>query len=104
MKTTTDKKSTAPEVRHHIDRRADQVADILSSGDPDEALDTNQTARLLGVSTQWLEICRHRGEGPTFTRLSPRMIRYVRRDVVAWLKARAHACTSEYADRARKSA
>jgi predicted DNA-binding transcriptional regulator AlpA len=86
--------------RYHIDRRAAVVADLLINGDPDEALNTRDAARLLGVSTQFLEIGRGRGTGPKFTRLSPRMIRYLRGDLVAWLRERAHSCTSEY----RKSA
>jgi len=92
----TGKASTAT-VRHHIDRRAQSTADTVSHGDPDEAFDTNETARLIHVSTQWLEIGRHKGYGPPFSRISRRMIRYRRRDIVDWLKARAHACTSEYA-------
>jgi hypothetical protein len=82
--------------RFNIDKRADQVAAFATDGDPDEALDTYQTAQLLGVSHQWLEIRRAKGGGPKFTRVAPRMVRYVRRDIVNWLNKRKHESTAEY--------
>ena len=60
--------------RHHLDRRADAIADAL--GDNDDLLSTRAVAELLGVSTQWLEIGRGKNYGPSFVRISPRMIRY----------------------------
>lgn len=83
--------------RHHVDRRAGQLAESLIAAD--EALSTAEAARLLGCSVQWLEIGRSRGYGPKFTRLSPRMVRYLRSDLIAWLRQRAHQCTAEYCRR-----
>ena len=83
---------------HHLDKRA---ADIAAQGEGplDDLLDTPAIARWLGVSTQWLEIGRYRGYGPTYLRLSPRRVRFRRRDVLAWLEARAHQATAEYSRR-----
>jgi predicted DNA-binding transcriptional regulator AlpA len=82
--------------KHYIDKRADVVIDA-SKGDGDELLHTKETAKWLGVSTQWLEIGRSRGYGPTYTRVSARTVRYKRSDVLAWLETRKHQCTKEYA-------
>jgi predicted DNA-binding transcriptional regulator AlpA len=83
----------------HLDRRAADLAAQLLTGtaDPDQLLDTKQTAKLLGLSDQWVEIGRHRGYGPRYIKLSSRRIRYRRQDIIAWLDERAHASTSEYA-------
>ena len=80
---------------HHIDKRADKIA--AAAGDDDELLSTNQMAHWLGVSTQWLEIGRHRGYGPPFERLGPKLIRYRRGEARKWLDQRSHVCTKEYA-------
>ncbi len=80
--------------RHHLDRRADAIADAL--GDNDDLLSTRAVAELLGVSTQWLEIGRGKNYGPSFVRISPRMIRYRVRDLLAWLDERTHRSTAEY--------
>jgi hypothetical protein len=81
---------------HHIDRRAGRIAEE-EEGRDDEVLSTAQVADWLGVSPQWLEIGRGKNYGPQFTRISARVIRYRRADVVAWLKARSHKSTAEYA-------
>ena len=80
---------------HHIDRRANSIT-AVDIGADDELLSTRQVADWLGISTQWLEIGRSRGYGPKFKKLSSRYVRYQRSDVLAWLKSRTHACTSEY--------
>jgi hypothetical protein len=85
--------------KHHLDRRANKLA-AANNGDADDLLSTCELAAWLEVSEQFLEIGRHRGYGPRFVRLGPRRIRYRRADVVAWLKTRTHASTSEYALRA----
>jgi len=83
--------------RHHLDRRAEAIAaDPIADGPPDQLLSTKEVAAWLGVSIQFLEIGRHRGYGPRFTRLGPRMIRYRRADVLHWLGTRTHASTAEY--------
>lgn len=80
---------------HHLDRRAATIA-AAGTGDPDDLLDTSEVAEWLAVSSQFLEIGRHRGYGPKFVRLSPRRCRYLRSDVLSWLAERTHAATREY--------
>lgn len=88
----------AKKTKFHIDKRAHAItgADI---GADDELLDTHAVANWLGVSTQWLEIGRSKNYGPPFKRISPRCVRYLRADVLKWLKARSYASTAEYAKR-----
>lgn len=62
----------------------------------DQLICTKKMAKLLGVSTQWLEIGRVHGYGPPFLKLSNRMIRYRVSDVREWLDKRSHGSTSEY--------
>ena len=85
------------EQRHHLDRRAAEIADKGREGDPDELLTTIETAAWLGVSRQWLEIGRSKQWGPSFVRIGPRHIRYKRSDVIRFLEDRTHRCTAEYA-------
>jgi predicted DNA-binding transcriptional regulator AlpA len=82
--------------KHHLDRRADALAE-RSAGNADDLLSTAALAIMLGVSPMWLEIGRSKGYGPAFVRISPRCVRYRRGDVIDWLKARTHASTAEYA-------
>ena len=82
--------------KHHLDRRAAAIV-AQDTGADDQLLSTRDLAEWLGVSTQFLEIGRHKGYGPKFTRLAPRDIRYRRADVRAWLAERVHSATSEYA-------
>ena len=82
----------------HIDRRAERLLrDHISDGPDDESLTTQDVADWLGVSTQFLEISRHRGTGPRYVELSPRQIRYLRGDVRAWLKKRSRFSTARTA-------
>ena len=83
--------------KHHLDRRAAEIAEKGRQGDPDELLTTQEEADWLGVSRQWLEIGRSKGYGPPFVRVGPRHIRYVRRWTIKWLEERMHRCTAEYA-------
>jgi predicted DNA-binding transcriptional regulator AlpA len=85
---------------HHLDRRADTLAAAgVAAGEGDDLLNTPQLAQWLGVSTQFLEIARHKGIGPAFVRVSPRRIRYRRADVLAWLAERTRSATAEYTKR-----
>ena len=118
-KTKTTKPPRPNPKRLHLDRRADELlatpapgANALletpapaANGLPrsyaptdDDLLTTIEVARWLGVSTQWLEIGRCRGYGPIYVRTTPRRVRYRRADIVAFLRARRHASTAEYAD------
>lgn len=106
---------TAPRT-HHLDRRADSVAERLltttaidrrppPTPEMDPLLSTPELAERLGVSTQWLEIGRHRGYGPPFIRLSPRRVRYKLSAVLAYLKQRSYTSTAQYdGGRPRKGA
>jgi predicted DNA-binding transcriptional regulator AlpA len=85
-------------LRHNLDRRADAIV-ASTAGAPDDLLSTRETSDWIGVSTQWLEIGRSGGYGPPFIRVAPRCVRYRRGDVLAWLRERTHARTSEYIKR-----
>ena len=94
---TADAHPIAASGRHHLDRRADHIAQAgVAAGDADDLLNTRTLADWLGVSVQFLEIGRHRGYGPPFIRLSTRRVRYKRSDVLDWLAERTHAVTAEY--------
>ena len=80
---------------HHLDSRVPYLM-TEGTGDPDDLLNTSDVAEWLGTSTQWLEIGRHKGYGPPYIRVSPKRIRYRRGDVLSFLAARKHHCTSEY--------
>jgi len=79
-----------------LDRRAQYIAGLGIGADPDMLLVTKQLAEWLGVSKQWLEIARSRGDGPPFRRLGTRAIRYCVGDVLRWLEERSHKSTAEY--------
>lgn len=74
-----------PPTRHHLDRRAGQLA--ACDGPGDQLISTKQLADWLGMSVQWCEAARKRGEGPPFARYGAR-IRYRRDAVRAWLMER----------------
>ncbi|MER8780339.1 helix-turn-helix domain-containing protein [Mesorhizobium sp. M0954] len=85
------------ELNLHLDKRADNLVSAVA-GDDEDLLNTAQTAKLLGVSTQWLEIGRTKGYGPPFIRIGLRNIRYRRDSLREWLKSRAeYRSTREYA-------
>jgi predicted DNA-binding transcriptional regulator AlpA len=89
MTSTTDITTDITKKRHHLDRRAAALSK-QEPGSPDEMLNTAQLTSWLGVSRLWLELGRGRGYGPKFLRLAPRMVRYRRSDVTAWLDSRAN--------------
>ena len=64
-----------------------------------ELLDNEQTAALLGIKPNTLEIWRFKGKGPRFVKLgtakqSP--VRYERSEVTRWLREQSFASTSAY--------
>jgi predicted DNA-binding transcriptional regulator AlpA len=75
--------------RYYLDRRADQIIFVTEKISDDQLLETKQLAFLLGVSGQWLELLRKKGEGPKWTTLSPRCIRYKMLHVREWLNERS---------------
>jgi predicted DNA-binding transcriptional regulator AlpA len=56
--------------------------------DDDALLDTASTAIWLGVSHQWLELARNKGYGPRYIKVTSRIVRYRRGDILAYLKSR----------------
>lgn len=81
----------------HIDKRAKELLAAEESGrSDDDLLTTREVALWLGVSVQFLEIARHRGTGPAFRLLSPRLVMYQRGDVKRWLKERTRNHTLQY--------
>lgn len=62
--------------------------------DPDALLDQARVARLLGVTTKFLEARRVRGGGPCFCKIGS-LVRYKFADVQAWIDERRWTSTSE---------
>ncbi len=85
-----------PPKSHHMDRRAATIIALLTERDPDQMLTTVETAELLGCSVSFLEIGRIRGYGPPAHKITPRMLRYRRGDVLAWVRERAEANASKH--------
>lgn len=56
-------------------------------------LNNTQTADLIGVRPNTLEIWRIQGKGPIYRKVG-RLVRYVEADVLAWLTAQTRASTS----------
>jgi hypothetical protein len=81
--------------RFLIDKRAARLA-AASDDDDDRPLTTAEAADWLGVSTQFLEIARHRGDGPRYMRLGPRCIRYTIPWLREWCEQRAFTHTKQY--------
>lgn len=70
-------------------------------------LDNEQTAALLGIKPNTLEIWRHKGKGPAFVKMgdTPQApVRYLRSVVTEWLALRSFASTSAYTVAASASA
>ena len=57
-------------------------------------LTNDQTADLLGLRHNTLEIWRFQGKGPVYRKVG-RLVRYVESDVLAWLDAQTRQSTSE---------
>jgi predicted DNA-binding transcriptional regulator AlpA len=52
----------------------------------DDLITEEQVAKLLTVSVSTVKRLRVSGEGPRFIRISPRVVRYRRRDVLDWME------------------
>jgi len=79
----------------HLDARAAQLA--AAAADGDALMSTKELAQFLGVSEQWVATARHKGTGPPYEYLGPRMIRYRPINVKRWLDLRTRQRTAEYA-------
>jgi predicted DNA-binding transcriptional regulator AlpA len=84
-----------PPRKFHFDKRIDSIVD--APGGDDDLLTAAEVAAWLGVSVQWVDIGRSEGYGPPFQKLGDRLVRYHRGAVRAWLLARTHYSTAEYA-------
>jgi predicted DNA-binding transcriptional regulator AlpA len=72
-----------------------------------ELLDTDQTATLLGLKRNTLEIYRHKGKGPPFIKMgtAPQApVRYVRSAVMEWVENCSFVSTSAYSPAALANA
>jgi len=67
---------------------------MQSNNDPDAALNENQAAEFLGLSTRTLQAWRVRGSGPEYVKIG-RAVRYQRRQLVEFQKAHTRASTCE---------
>lgn len=96
------KKPTYIQKKFHVDRRAGDLAAQIASvkADPDQMFNTDELAKLTGLSPHWLEQARFKGIGPPFVRVSPRVVMYRRRDLLKWLEKRTHLWTGEYQGKA----
>ena len=61
----------------------------------DALLYTVEAAFLTGLSRRTMESLRLRGGGPPYLQITPRAIRYRRRDLDKWLDARQRRSTSD---------
>lgn len=71
-----------------------------------ELLDNEQTAELLGIKPNTLEIWRMKGKGPVFIKLGEAKqarIRYQRSAIENWLREQSFASTSGYSDAALRN-
>lgn len=62
-----------------------------------EYLCIKEAARYTGLSRQWFEQARHKGDGPPYIKLG-RAVRYKRSELDAWLLARSRRHTAERRD------
>ena len=59
-------------------------------------LTNDQTAELIGLKSNTLEIWRWQGKGPVYRKIG-RLVRYAESDVLAWLDAQTRQNTSQHA-------
>jgi predicted DNA-binding transcriptional regulator AlpA len=61
----------------------------LAMAEDDELMTEEQVAKLLTVSVSTVKRLRVSGEGPRHIRISERVVRYRRQDVLDWMRQRA---------------
>lgn len=73
------------------------LKDILkiNPGWLDEAVDTAEASRILGLPACTLNTWRSRGGGPPYVKLGRRSIRYQRRVLFQWMAARERRNTAD---------
>jgi hypothetical protein len=67
---------------------------------PDQYVDTDGAAKFYDVTPGYLKKLRLTGNGPRFTRLAERAIRYRVSDLIAWAEQRAATSTAQYGEAA----
>jgi hypothetical protein len=96
-------KKTSPASRHQTRRRPKtfkidkSLAAAISRapvGGDDDLLNTPAAAVWLGVSTQWLELGRCKKFGPPFIKITKRLVRYRKRDLLDYLQSRTRTMTA----------
>ena len=61
----------------------------------DRLLRTREAAKIVGVSPRTMESYRRNGGGPPFVKVRDYAVRYVLRDLLAWIAARKRTLTLE---------
>lgn len=64
-----------------------------------ETLSRQEVAQVLGVSVQGLYQWEKHGAFPKAVRLAPKLVRYLRRDLSAWLRERMPDAPAEFPER-----
>ncbi len=64
-------------------------------GDPDELLTEKQAAAFIKLTCRFLQARRYRGGGPAYVRVSPKVVRYMKRDLITWAKERRQTSTAD---------
>lgn len=61
-------------------------------------LSNSETAALVGLKPNTLEVWRNQGKGPRYRKIG-RLVRYSESDVLTWLDAQSRRSTSDLPDR-----
>src|SRR5947209_983071 len=92
--------SPAPPIRHHIDSRADAIAErVRDGGALSDLLSPPQAAAYLGKSPKSMAVWRNQGLGPPWLRVGTgptAPVRYRRAELIAWLETRLFTSTAQY--------
>jgi len=64
-----------------------------TQSDPAALLRPSEAADLIGVKTRALEAWRYRGFGPRWVKVSPRVVRYRRADLIEWAESLVRTST-----------
>ena len=68
---------------------------LPTHGDPDALLTEEQAAEFINFTPRFLQARRQRGGGPAYVRVSPRAVRYMRRDLISWAEERRQTSTAD---------
>ena len=69
--------------------------DSQGGKDPDALLTEDQAAAFIEFTPRFLQARRHRGGGPSYIRVSPRAVRYRKRDLITWAEERRQTSTAD---------